>query len=86
MTVTGNIILQERDDVLLVRNNFIRFNRASGDAFVTLRRADGSFEEQMVILGERNERFSEVQSGLEAGDTLVLLPREDDDSAGIFGG
>jgi HlyD family secretion protein len=86
MTVTGSIIIQERDDVLLVRNNFIRFNRVSGDAFVTVRRDNGTFEEQMVILGERNERFSEVQSGLEAGETLVLLPREEDDNAGLFGG
>ena len=85
MTVTGRIIVQERNDVLLVRNNFIRFNRVSGDAFVVVRQADGTFEEQMIILGERNERFSEIQSGLEDGDRLVLLPRDDDDSGGLFG-
>lgn len=77
MTVTGNIITLERQDILLVRNNFIRIDRQTGDTFVTVRHADGSLEERLILLGERNDIYSEVTAGLAEGEELVLLPREE---------
>ncbi len=76
MTVTGSIIVQEERDVLVVPNNFIRVDRQTGDAFVTVRGDDGEQREQLILLGARSERFSEVRAGLEEGDELLLLPRE----------
>jgi HlyD family secretion protein len=77
MTVTGNIITLERQDVLLVRNNFISINRQTGDSYVTVRYANGSLEERLILLGERNDSYSEVTAGLNEGEEVVLLPREE---------
>lgn len=77
MTVTASIITLERLNVLLVRNNFIRLNRQTGDAFVSVRDATGTIQERMILLGERGDVFSEVLLGLEVGEELVLLPRTD---------
>jgi multidrug resistance efflux pump len=77
MTVTGNIITLERQDVLLLRNNFIRIDRRTGDAFVTVRHEDNSLEERLILLGESNELFSIVTAGLTEGEEVVLLPREE---------
>jgi HlyD family secretion protein len=83
MTVTGSIITLEKADVLLVRNNFVRFDRITGDAFVTVLDADGQLDERLVLLGDRGDIYSEVLAGLEAGDEVVLVPRND--GAGLFG-
>jgi HlyD family secretion protein len=86
MSVTGNIITEERLDVLTVRNRFIRFDNITRDAFVTVQNADGTFAEVMVLLGKRNETTSEVISGLSEGQRVVLLPRGTAGVTGIFGG
>lgn len=75
MSATARITTQALDQVLIVRNRFIRIDRATGQAFVTIKEADGKFAEIPVVLGLRNETFSQVVSGVEAGQTLVLLPR-----------
>jgi HlyD family secretion protein len=77
MTVTGIIITLERQDVLLVRNNFVRIDRRTGDAFVTVRHEDASLEERLILLGERNDSYSIVTAGLTEGEEVVLLPREE---------
>lgn len=85
MTVTGSITTIERDDVLVVRNNFIRIDRITGEAFVTVRAVDGSTEERLIVLGDRNDSLSEVNEGLSVGEEVILLPRTDEaDTA--FGG
>lgn len=78
MTVTGNIITTERTEARLIRNNFIRIDRVSGDAFVTVREPNGQRSERLIVLGERNSTFSEVLAGLEVGEEVILLPRTDD--------
>jgi HlyD family secretion protein len=77
MTVTGNILTLERLNVLLVRNNFIRIDRRTGDAFVTVRHADTSLEQRLILLGERNDSYSIVTAGLTEGEEVVLLPQEE---------
>ena len=74
MSVTARVITLERDDVLIVPNRFIRIDRATQDAFVVLETAPGVFEERMILIGERNDTDTEVRSGLEPGQQLVLLP------------
>lgn len=87
MTVTGNIVTEERPSVLVIPNNFIRFNRLTGDAFVNVRDELGVVEERLILLGAANDAVSEVLAGLEVGEELVLLPSQDDSGGGgLFGG
>jgi HlyD family secretion protein len=76
MSATARITLQQLDDVLIVRNRFIRIDRATQQAFVTIEESPGVYTEIPVTLGLRNETFSQITSGLEAGQKLVLLPRD----------
>ena len=80
MTVTGSIIVQQRDDVLLVRNNFIQVDRQTGEAFVTVRISETVTAERQVALGTNNDTFTEILAGLEVGDELILLPRNESQS------
>ncbi len=83
MNATATIKVQQLEDVLTLRNRFIRIDRATQQAYVTIQREDGRFEEVEVQLGLRNETHSQIVSGLEAGQRVVLLPREE---LNIFGG
>jgi HlyD family secretion protein len=83
MNTTATIKVKELNDVLTLRNRFIRIDRATQQAYVTIQREDGRFEEVEVELGLRNETESQIVSGLQAGQRVVLLPREELD---LFGG
>jgi HlyD family secretion protein len=76
MSATVTIIVNELHDVLVLPNRFIRIDRTMQDAFVTVQRDDGTFEEVSVELGLRNETHAQIVSGLEEGQRVVLLPRE----------
>jgi multidrug resistance efflux pump len=76
MSTTARIVVNELDDVLVLRNRFIRIDRATEQAFVTIQNEDGTFQEIEIVLGLRNETFSQVISGLEVGQRVVLVPRD----------
>jgi len=76
MNATATIVVDELENVVLLRNRFIRIDRSTQQAFVTVQRPDGRFEERQVELGLRNETYSQIVSGLEPGQRVVLLPRE----------
>jgi HlyD family secretion protein len=76
MSATARITTRSLDDVLLVRNRFVRFDRETQQAYITVERAPGQFEEIPVTLGARNDTYSEVVDGLDVGAQIVLLPRE----------
>jgi HlyD family secretion protein len=75
MSATATVVVRSLDDALVVPNRFVRIDRATGDAFVTVERAPNVFEEQRVRLGVRNATESEVLSGISEGDRLVIRPR-----------
>lgn len=75
MSATATITVAALDDVLLLPNRFIRIDRESGAAFVAVETAPGQYEEMPVILGRRGQAEAEIVSGLDAGATVVLLPR-----------
>lgn len=75
MTATATIIVNELKDVLILPNRFIRIDRATQQAFVTVEQDNGAFTEIPVVLGVRNETESQVLSGLLAGQRVVLVPR-----------
>lgn len=76
MTTTATIVVSELDDVVILPNRFIRIDRSTQQAFVTVETNSGTFDDVLVELGVRNETESQIVSGLEAGTRVVLLPRE----------
>ncbi|MBE2197556.1 MAG: efflux RND transporter periplasmic adaptor subunit [Anaerolinea sp.] len=72
MSANASIVVQEIENVLTVPNWAVRLNRETGAAFVQVKRADGVIAEMAVTTGLRNELFSEVLSGLSAGDVVVV--------------
>jgi HlyD family secretion protein len=72
MSANASIVVQEVDDVLIVPNWAVRLDRESGNAFVLKKMSDGMTEEVVVETGLRNEQFSELLSGLQAGDVVVV--------------
>jgi HlyD family secretion protein len=83
MSATATIIVNELENVLTIPNRFVRIERTTGEAFVTIEREPGRFVEVPVVLGVRNESSSEIVRGLEIGQRVVLLPR---DAFDIFDG
>jgi HlyD family secretion protein len=75
MTATASIIVSEVEDTLVLPNRFIRIDRATGDAFVTIQPEPGVFEEIPVRLGARNETATEILSGVAEGQPVVLVPQ-----------
>jgi HlyD family secretion protein len=75
MSSTATIVVKQLQDVLILPNRFIRIDRATQKAFVVVQRPDKTFQDVEVKLGLRNETDSQILSGLEAGQRVVLLPR-----------
>ncbi len=71
MTATGAIVVAEARAVVLVPNWAIRRDRQTGEAFVGLMR-NGVIEEVSVTLGLRDETFSEIVSGVSAGEVVAV--------------
>lgn len=68
MTVSANIIAAERNDTLVLPNDYLL--KAAGQTQV-LRWRDGAVEAVKVELGLRNMTHSEIVSGLDKGDVVV---------------
>lgn len=75
MTSTATVVVQELEDALVVPNRFIRLDRASQQAYVTIETEDGRFTEIPVELGLRNQTESQVVSGLDEGQRIVIVAR-----------
>jgi HlyD family secretion protein len=75
MSATATIVVDEVQDALILPNRFLRIDRATQQAYVTVERGTGRFEEVPVTLGLRNETESQIVEGIEAGQRVVLLPR-----------
>lgn len=80
MSANTDIITQVRDNVLIIPNWTIRIDRQTGKSYVDVKRGDKT-EEIEIVTGLRNANESEVKSGLNEGDVLVV-PQ----TTGLFGG
>jgi HlyD family secretion protein len=76
LTATAAIVVAEVRDVVLVPNWAIRRDRDTGAAFVSVLR-NGALVEVPVTLGARDENYSEVVSGLEAGEIAAVSDQRD---------
>lgn len=72
MTAEAVIIVEERNNVLVVPNLYIRLDRDEGRGFVNVLREDGQLEEVEIQLGLRGQDASEVLSGLRPGDVIAI--------------
>ncbi len=72
MTAEAAVIVEERVDVLIVPNIYIRLDRERGQAFVNLLNTDGVLEEVEVRLGLQGQDNSEIVSGLKQGDIVAV--------------
>jgi RND family efflux transporter MFP subunit len=75
MSVTANIITSNVENVLRLRNRYIRVDRAKNLAYATVKQADGTFKEIEIKIGMANDAYTEVKAGLKLGD-VVSLPVE----------
>lgn len=82
MSATATIVVDEVPDTLILPNRFLRIDRATQQAYVTVERTTGRFEEVPVQLGLRNETESQIVEGIEARQRVVLLPRSTFDPFG----
>ena len=73
MTGEAFIVLEERNDTLIVPNNFLHIE-ADGRAFVDVLGIDNQEKEIEVQLGLQGDEYSEVASGLVEGDVIVIEP------------
>lgn len=84
MSANASIVVEEIDQVLIVPNWAVRLDRETGQAFVNVKQTTGAIAEVAVETGLRNEQFSEVVSGLNAGDVVVVTNQRE--GLSFFGG
>lgn len=72
MTANANLITDEKEDVLLISNRAINADRQAGTYTVNLVKADGTTEEVEVTIGLRDGQFTQITSGLEEGDDVLV--------------
>ncbi len=77
MSGTATITTSQLTNVVRVRNHFVRLDRAAGKAYATVRQPDGRYQEVEIVLGLRNDTFSEVKRGLAVGDIIAVLEGPD---------
>lgn len=72
MTAEASVVVEERAEVLVVPNEYIRLDRQRGTAFVNIVNAEGGLQEVEVTLGLQGRDTSEIVSGVAAGDVLAV--------------
>lgn len=75
MSATATIVVNELNNVLIVPNRFVRIDRATQQAYVTIEQSEGVFADVPVVLGVRNDTQTQLVSGVEDGQRVLLLPR-----------
>jgi RND family efflux transporter MFP subunit len=70
MSATVNVIISQVQNVVRIRNRFVRLDRQTRKTYANVMQADGTFKEVEITLGLRNDTYSEVKSGLSAGDVV----------------
>lgn len=84
MTANANIVVAKKDDALLVPNSAIRASNSK--RLVTIQKPDGRTQEVEVKLGLANDQMTEVVSGLNEGDQVLISNTQTLPSFSPFGG
>jgi RND family efflux transporter MFP subunit len=70
LSVTVSILVQEKDNVLLVPNRAII--RQQGGTYVNILKADGTTEQRQIKMGISDSKSTEVTDGLTEGEKVVI--------------
>lgn len=70
MTTSAQFIIKEVKDVLILSNKAIKFK--DGKQFVNVKNEDGTLREVAIETGFSDGKNTEILSGLEEGDTVVV--------------
>jgi len=70
LTVTVNIVVAQRNDVLLVPNGAI--TTQAWQTYVQVMSPDGVIEERSITTGIRNWQYTEVTDGLSEGEKVIM--------------
>ena len=85
MSAVASIILEQHENVVLVPNRFLTTSEATGETSVMVETAPGVYTETAVTLGAKGASESEVVSGLDIGQTIVLIVDESEAATGQGG-
>jgi HlyD family secretion protein len=85
MTAALNILVAQRDQALLIPNWALATDPATREVVVTVYRGE-TRDQRAITLGLRNDTFSEVLSGLEAGEIVGITIVEPAPAQGGFFG
>ena len=80
MSATAEVIIERRDDVLMIPNRYIRGTLENPKVLVLV---DGQQEERQITLGLSDGFNTEVLSGLQEGEEVVL-PTSEERSGAFF--
>jgi HlyD family secretion protein len=83
MTANVEIVIESRENVLLVPNRFVRIDRLTGQTFVD-RLVGNEIQPMEIQVGLRDEAYSEVLAGLQEGDSIVLVQESSQDQLRRF--
>ncbi|MBM4452982.1 MAG: HlyD family efflux transporter periplasmic adaptor subunit [Chloroflexi bacterium] len=72
LTATGDIIVDKREDVLLIPNRVVKGSPGEQWVEVMVDEAKKITEKRAIKIGIQNERFSEVVEGLKEGEKVVV--------------
>ncbi len=84
MTANATLVTAERRDVLLVPNEAISVDRTTGTYSVRRQTATGA-ETVTIVIGLRDNQYTEVRDGLSAGDVLLIGETDSSNGAPGFG-
>ncbi len=86
MTADASIIIERREGVLVVPNQYIRIDRTrNNQAYVNLVQSDGTLLEVPITLGLQGRDSSQVISGIQEND-IIGVNLAGDTISGLFGG
>lgn len=71
MTATANIVTTELNDVVVVPNRLILVDRENNKTYVE-KVVDGVPVRTEVVIGARNDQYSQIVRGIDEGDVLAL--------------
>ncbi len=83
MAVTVTIPEEEANDVIILNRDALSFSMGN-NAYVLMKDESGEMQETAVTLGVSNDRFIEITSGLNEGDTVyVVVDNTTESSSGL---
>jgi len=87
MTATVSIVTDKAEDVIIIPNRVMHLDEITHTPYVE-KLVDGVPQRVDIVIGLRNEQYSEIKEGLEEGDVLVIRRIDTGDllRKQIFGG